>query len=624
MPLSLSRENGVGATETGQVWASAVDTPPLRLSLPSNDFAVVGPNLLTNPSFDTDLSGWTVGANWAWNAAGAAKHTAGSTAALSQAVTLVAGETYRINWTMSGRTAGSVTFALGANVTGGITSVSSSTSLAAPAASTTFTITPTTDFDGLIEVTGVNLLNPTVASIATDGSGSSLGELRMIGTHVGIGYQAAATVAGNANNTAIGYRALRRNGIGGNNTAIGGLALTAMASGANNTAIGNSALASFLFGSNNTAIGNSALTACTTGATNTAIGTSALGACTTGASNLACGYLALGGVTTGSTNVAIGFAAGQYVTTPISNVLIGYHAGDSSYGATNALTTGGANVFIGDGTGFNSATQRNYSVAIGATAKVDGDYAVAIGRSAIAGAVGAVAIGVDSTGLGASTVTTNEIRFGTANHTTNIPGALRVGGNVGFYGGTPVARPTSTTDLRQALIDLGLYTTGGATPLNLNGGTLTAAVAAIGTTPAAAGAIRLANNANISWRDSGNTADIAAVNVDASTNLNLVAGSNGFLKVNATSVLRWSTTQLIVSAGVNLSLDNVTGTKFGVNSLQKMGWWNATPVVQNTGWAITPGYTVLRAFDPTTATPAEALRALGTLIDTLKTYGLLG
>lgn len=45
---------------------------------------------------------------------------------------------------------------------------------------------------------------------------------------------------------------------------------------------------------------------------------------------------------------------------------------------------------------------------------------------------------------------------------------------IGFLGATPVVRPTSTTDLRQGLIDLGLYTTGGATPLNLNGGALTA------------------------------------------------------------------------------------------------------------------------------------------------------
>lgn len=48
-------------------------------------------------------------------------------------------------------------------------------------------------------------------------------------------------------------------------------------------------------------------------------------------------------------------------------------------------------------------------------------------------------------------------------------------GTIGFFGATAVIKPISTTDLRAALINLGLYTTGGASPLDLNGGTLTAA-----------------------------------------------------------------------------------------------------------------------------------------------------
>ncbi len=47
------------------------------------------------------------------------------------------------------------------------------------------------------------------------------------------------------------------------------------------------------------------------------------------------------------------------------------------------------------------------------------------------------------------------------------------GQKIGFWNATPVVQPTNTTDLRQALIDLGLLATGGATPLNLNGGALT-------------------------------------------------------------------------------------------------------------------------------------------------------
>jgi hypothetical protein len=50
---------------------------------------------------------------------------------------------------------------------------------------------------------------------------------------------------------------------------------------------------------------------------------------------------------------------------------------------------------------------------------------------------------------------------------------------LGFFNATPIVQPSSTTDLRTALINLGLYATGGATPLNLNGGALTAQTATL-------------------------------------------------------------------------------------------------------------------------------------------------
>jgi len=48
-----------------------------------------------------------------------------------------------------------------------------------------------------------------------------------------------------------------------------------------------------------------------------------------------------------------------------------------------------------------------------------------------------------------------------------------------FYGATPIVQPAGTTDLRMALINLGLYASGGATPLNLNGGALAVGSASI-------------------------------------------------------------------------------------------------------------------------------------------------
>ncbi len=62
------------------------------------------------------------------------------------------------------------------------------------------------------------------------------------------------------------------------------------------------------------------------------------------------------------------------------------------------------------------------------------------------------------------------LTLGTATGTQIATAATQ---KLGFYGATPVVQPSGTTDLRTALINLGLYANGGATPLNLNGGALT-------------------------------------------------------------------------------------------------------------------------------------------------------
>jgi hypothetical protein len=66
--------------------------------------------------------------------------------------------------------------------------------------------------------------------------------------------------------------------------------------------------------------------------------------------------------------------------------------------------------------------------------------------------------------------------FGTSTGTQIGTGATQ---KIGFYGATAIVQPSSTTDLRTALINLGLYATGGASPLNLNGGALTVGSATV-------------------------------------------------------------------------------------------------------------------------------------------------
>jgi hypothetical protein len=82
---------------------------------------------------------------------------------------------------------------------------------------------------------------------------------------------------------------------------------------------------------------------------------------------------------------------------------------------------------------------------------------------------------------GTLTLSDSNVALGT---TTGTKIGTATSQKLGFFNATPVIQPTGTTDLRQALINLGLYASGGASPLDLNGGTLTAANVNAATTSA--------------------------------------------------------------------------------------------------------------------------------------------
>jgi len=122
----------------------------------------VGANLVTNGDFPTDLTGWT-GTNWA-QAATKALHTAGNVAALTQSIAVTSGAKYQVIFTVSGRTAGTITAAIGA-AAGSARSADGTyceyiTALATGSIALTFT--PSSPFDG-------NLDDISVKEITTEG-----------------------------------------------------------------------------------------------------------------------------------------------------------------------------------------------------------------------------------------------------------------------------------------------------------------------------------------------------------------------------------------------------------------------------------------------------------------------
>lgn len=209
-----------------------------------------------------------------------------------------------------------------------------------------------------------------------------------------------------------------------------------------------------------------------------------------------------------------------------------------------------------------------------------------------------------------------------------------------FYNSTPIVQPSSTTDLRQALINLGLLATGGATPLNLNGGSLTA--------DQITGAdVTINDNVttrSLAWSTSGSQRWIMQVDSTAEGGANAgsdwkllartdaggalhtvmsIVRSTGIITYSGVqlgpagavgapawsfsgdpntgryslgsdvmvdvcggaAVLTYATTGLGLADGMNLGLGTTTGTKIGGATTQKLAFYNATPIVQPTGVA---------------------------------------
>ena len=333
--IQLDSSTAFAVRNSGGTGLLAMNTNTGLLSLQGlQSTATLGSELVTNGSFDTDLTGWTYGggSDWTWDASGKALHATGNTTPFTQDITTTNGTTYQVTVTTT-RTAGYVSLSFGD--TEGSYNLYSSTytyTFRANGASETLTFTPSSDFNGTVDSISVKAITANSSPVlAVNNSDGSVGlELRSGGAGL--------------YNSFLGAWAGRNNTTGNYNSFLGTQA------GLNNTT-----------GSNNSFLGYAA------GYSNT-----------TGYNNSFLGYAAGYSNTTGYYNSFLGMQAGYDVTEGFSNTLLGYNTG-------RGITTGDKNTIVGANvTGLAADLSNNIILADGAgnvRLQVDGSGNVGIGTT---------------------------------------------------------------------------------------------------------------------------------------------------------------------------------------------------------------------------------------------------
>ena len=290
-----------------------------------------------------DEDNWTLGEGWSGDFATGFIHTSG-TATLSHDHAATATTKYQIDYTVTGRTAGSFTLEFGGTSLAAI----SATGTFGPTATSTaaLTITPTTDFDGtiVISIKSITAASTPIVRIL-DSAGTTLFEMRAHTSpnHLAIGRNSGRYNTTGVANVSIGTNSLPNNTTGSYNVAIGAEALNNNTTGQMNTSFGYASLRANISGNHNSAFGQYSLNANTTGVNNTAFGSGSLMVNTTGAQNVAIGYASLQSLNTGSYNVSVGTSAGRSITTGTYNTFLGYTAGyngSQKVDATNSMALG--------------------------------------------------------------------------------------------------------------------------------------------------------------------------------------------------------------------------------------------------------------------------------------------
>lgn len=312
--------------------------------------ATYGSELLTNPNFTSDLSGWTVGgADWTW-VAGAATHAAGAATTMSQ-LTVSAATHYRVKFSITKTSGTSLTISFGGvnlvthtgnNTASYVYDVLTSTTAG-------FVATPTSDFVGSFDTTS--------AAVYTGNALPALVLFHTDGTTVTNEIRSSVT----SNSLAFGATSLQRADIAS----------------VNNVAIGPFSMALTYYGTYNTCIGSYSGQNLNNATSNVLIGYGAGQGITSGGSNVAIGYAAMYAGTTGSGSVAIGYNAARNAAASTYILAIGYNA---LYNTANHYNGG-----LGTNAGFSntSGTQNHYYGFNSGYSAVSGSYNTGVGGYAL-------------------------------------------------------------------------------------------------------------------------------------------------------------------------------------------------------------------------------------------------
>jgi len=128
------------------------------------------------------------------------------------------------------------------------------------------------------------------------------------------------------------------------------------------------------------------------------------------------------------------------------------------------------------------------------------------------------------------------------------------------------------------------------------------------------GAIRLKNQAKVLGRDAANSADHELFRYDEFDILRLGTGAAAM----------WAQQNLTFADAKNIILNATTGSKIGTATTQKLGFWNATPVVRPAGWGAPTGTATRTTFATSTVTLPQLAERVKALLDDLTTVGLIG